>query len=66
MLYMLSNSNRVSLSTPNYLESIEEIKMGDVPKHKIINWKNISYLYWKNDYLEGSNAVIMEEDTLKN
>ena len=43
-----NNSNRVSLSTPNYIEIIEEIKMGDVPKHKIITGKNISYLYWRN------------------
>ena len=57
-----NNSNRVSLSTPNYLESIEEIKMGDVPKHKIITGKT-SRIFTGRMLLKGSNAVIMEEDT---
>ena len=57
-----NNSNRVSLSTPNYLESIEEIKMGDVPKHKIITGKT-SRIFTGRMLLKGSNAVIMKEDT---
>ena len=57
-----NNSNRVSLSTPNYLESIEEIKMGDVPKHKIITGKT-SRIFTGRMLLKGSNAVIIEEDT---
>ena len=57
-----NDSNGVSLSTPNYLESIEEIKMGDVPKHKIITGKT-SRIFTGRMLLKGSNAVIMEEDT---
>jgi len=57
-----SDSNGVSLSTPNYLEIIEEIKMGDVPKHKILTGKT-SRIFTGGMIPEGSNAVIMEEDT---
>ena len=57
-----NDSNGVSLSAPNYLEIIEEIKMGDVPKHKIITGKT-SRIFTGRMLLKGSNAVIMEEDT---
>ena len=57
-----NDSNRVSLSTPNCMEIIEEIKMGDVPKHKIITGKT-SRIFTGAMLPKGSNAVIMEEDT---
>ena len=57
-----SDSNGVSLSSPNYLEIIEEIKMGDVPKHKILTGKT-SRIFTGGMIPKGSNAVIMEEDT---
>ena len=57
-----NDSNGVSLSSPNYLEIIEEIKMGDVPKQKIIPGKT-SRIFTGGMIPEGSTAVIMEEDT---
>ncbi len=57
-----NDSNGVSLSNPNYLEIIEEIKMGDVPKQKILTGKT-SRIFTGGMIPEGSNAVIMEEDT---
>ena len=57
-----NDSNGVSLSNPNYLEIIEEIKMGDVPKQKIIPGKT-SRIFTGGMMPEGSTAVIMEEDT---
>ena len=57
-----NDSNGVSLSAPNYLEIIEEIKMGDVPENKIITGKT-SRIFTGGMLPEGSNAVIMEEDT---
>ena len=57
-----SDSNGVSLSNPNYLEIIEEIKMGDVPKHTILTGKT-SRIFTGGMIPKGSNAVIMEEDT---
>ena len=57
-----NDSNGVSLSSPNYLEIIEEIKMGDVPKQKIIPGKT-SRIFTGGMMPEGSTAVIMEEDT---
>ena len=57
-----NDSNGVSLSAPNYIEIIEEIKMGDVPKHKIISGKT-SRIFNGGMLPKGSNAVIMEEDT---